>query len=151
MESAIFNGFQDFIKPLKRLLCVRHLKQRDEKKLGTLLTQFKKGTTNSIYLAKNNIIQDIYGCRTAGYYEYELAEACDKADFEAKLKSLEQKWKALCPGFFAWFSKIDLDCSLKASSNQPEKVLKPKAFTTKMKSSLCTMPKRSTKISRKRL
>ena len=31
VKSAIYQGFKNFIPSFKRLLCVRHLKQRDKK------------------------------------------------------------------------------------------------------------------------
>ena len=42
LESAIYQGFKSFIPSINRLLCVKHLKQRDEKKLDKLLNRLKK-------------------------------------------------------------------------------------------------------------
>ena len=55
--------------------------------------------------AKVTILHDIYGNRTGGYYEFGLSEAINKDDFDIKLLSLQEKWDALCPGFFSWFQK----------------------------------------------
>ena len=41
--------------------------------------------------AKFSILQDIYGCRTGGFYEFGLADAFNKEDFEVKLASLQEK------------------------------------------------------------
>ena len=55
--------------------------------------------------AKFSILQDIYGCRTGGFYEFGLVDAFSKEDFEVKLASLQEKWNWLCPEFFGWFKK----------------------------------------------
>ena len=39
------------------------------------------------------------------YYEYGLAESLDVDDFQAKVASLEGKWKTTVPGFYQWFLK----------------------------------------------
>ena len=54
---------------------------------------------------KFSILQDIYGHRTGGFYEFGLADAFNKEDFEVKLASLQEKWNSLCPEFFGWFKK----------------------------------------------
>ena len=55
--------------------------------------------------AKFNILQDICGCRTSGFYEFGHADAFNKEDFEVKLASLQEKWNSLCPDFFGWLKK----------------------------------------------
>ena len=42
MESTIYRDSKNFIPSINRLLCVRHLKQRDEKKLDKLPNRFKQ-------------------------------------------------------------------------------------------------------------
>ena len=54
---------------------------------------------------KFSILQDIYGCRTGGFYEFGLADAFNKEDFEVKLASLQEKWNSFCPEYFGWFKK----------------------------------------------
>ena len=54
---------------------------------------------------KFSILQDIYGHRTGGFYEFGLADAFNKEDFGVKLASLQEKWNSLCPEFFGWFKK----------------------------------------------
>ena len=83
---------------------MRHLKQRDEKKLDKLLNRLKLNAA-SHQQAKFSILQDIYGCRTGGFCEFGLADAFNKEDFEVKLASLKEKWNSLCPEFFGWFKK----------------------------------------------
>ena len=90
MELAIYQGFKNFIPSVNRLLSVRHLKQRDEKKLDKLLNRLKLNAA-SHQQAKFSILQDIYGCRTGGFYEFGLADAFNKEDFEVKLASLQEK------------------------------------------------------------
>ena len=67
---------------------MRHLKQRDEKKLDKLLNRLKQNA-DSHQQAKFSILQDIYGCRTGGSYEFGLADAFNKEDLEVKLASLQ--------------------------------------------------------------
>ena len=55
MESAIYQGFKNFIPSANRLLCVRRLKQRDEKKLDKLLNRVKL-----IQLAINKLNSVLY-------------------------------------------------------------------------------------------
>ena len=104
MELAIYQGFKNFIPSVNRLLSVRHLKQRDEKKLDKLLNRLKLNAA-SHQQAKFSILQDIYGCRIGGFYEFGLADAFNKEDFEVKLASLQEKWNSFCPEFFGWFKK----------------------------------------------
>ena len=104
MELAIYQGFKNFIPSVNRLLCVRHLKQRDEKKLDKLLNRLKLNAA-SHQQAKFSILQDIYGCPIGGFYEFGLADAFNKEDFEVKLASLQEKWNSFCPEFFGWFKK----------------------------------------------
>ena len=51
-----------------------------------------KQNTASHQQAKFNILQDMYGCQTGGFYEFGLADAFNKEDFEVKLASLQEKW-----------------------------------------------------------
>ena len=104
MESAIYHDFKNFIPSINRLLCVRHLKQTDEKKLDKLLNRLKQNAA-SHQQAKFNILQVIYGCRTGGFYEFGLTDAFNKENFELKLTSWQEKWNSLCPDFFSWFKK----------------------------------------------
>ena len=90
MGSAIYQGFKTFMPSISHLLCVGHLKQRYKKKLGKLLNRLKQNTA-SHQQAKFNILQDIYGCRTGGFYEFGLADAFNKEDFKVKLASLQEK------------------------------------------------------------
>ena len=50
-------------------------------------------------------MKDLYGERSATYYEYGLAESLDADDLQAKIASLEGKWKATVRGFHEWFLK----------------------------------------------
>ena len=104
MESAIYQGFKSNFKDLSRFICVRHLQQLDETKIEKLLER-----RNQILAQKKKsryeILKDLYGERSGTYYIYGLAESLDADDFQAKLASLEQKWKTTVLGFHEWFLK----------------------------------------------
>ena len=51
------------------------------------------------------IIADIYGCQYRGVREYGWADSTDKEDLGARLRSLEERWELLCPGFYKWFNE----------------------------------------------
>ena len=67
MQSAICQGFTNFIPSINRLLCVRHLKHKYEEKLDKLLNRLKQNAV-SRQQAKSSVLQDIYGCRTDTSY-----------------------------------------------------------------------------------
>lgn len=102
MESAIFNGFKIHNSGLSRLVCVRHLKKRDEEKIGKLLAKTNQTAAQKKH-SKAEILNDMYGQRSGTAYEYGLAESLDCDDFTAKLLSLQDKWESLVPGFYSWF------------------------------------------------
>ena len=104
MESAIYQGFKSIFKDLSRFICVRHLQQRDETKIEKLLKRTNQ-TSAQKKKSKYEILKDLYGERSGTYYEYGLAESLDADDFQAKLASLEGKWKTTVPGFHEWFLK----------------------------------------------
>ena len=87
-EMAIYNGFASQIPDLNLLLCVFHLQKSDERKIFP-----QKG-------ASRKIIADIYGCQYGDVRKYGLADSTDKEDLEARLRSLEERWELLCPGFY---------------------------------------------------
>ena len=113
MESAIYQGFKNFIPSINRLLCVIHLKQRDEKKLDKLLNRLKQNAAGH-QQAKFNVLQDIYGCRAGVFYEFGLTDAFNKEDYEVKLVSLQEKWNSWCPELFGWFKKKRSDFFLES-------------------------------------
>ena len=102
MEAAIYNGFHVHGPEIKRLICVRHLKARDENKALKLLAKTSK-TSSQQAKAKYEVINDIYGERIGTSYEYGIVESLDKDDLCLKLDSLKDKWNALIPGFHTWF------------------------------------------------
>ena len=102
MEDAIFEGIKNVMPNVSQLYCVRHLSQRDEKKLIVLLAK-TNSTTAARNKAKAEILKDIYGDHKGTVYEMGLAEAQDKEDFIVKLESLKERWNGLCPGFYEWF------------------------------------------------
>ena len=87
-EMAIYYGFASQIPHPNLLLCVFHLQKSDERKIFP-----QKG-------ALRKIIADIYGCQYGGVRKYGLADSTDKEDLEARLRSLEERWELLCPGFY---------------------------------------------------
>ena len=102
MESEIYNGFKCYNQELSRLVCVRHLKKRDEKKMLKLLQKTNQSSAQKSH-SKAEVLNDICGERTGTYYEYGPAESCDTDYFNAKLISLKEKWEALIPEFYGWF------------------------------------------------
>jgi len=104
MEDAIFNGIKSIIPDITHLYCVRHLRQRDEKKIDDLLAKTKSSSAEK-NKAKSNILKDVYGDRNGTSLEYGLAEAKDMEDFNVKLVSLKERWESLCPNFYDWFLK----------------------------------------------
>ena len=51
------------------------------------------------------IIADIYGCQYRGVRKYGWADSTDKEEIDATLRSLEERWELLCPGFYKWFNE----------------------------------------------
>ena len=94
MESAIYQGFKSIFKDLSRFIFVRHLQQRDETKIEKLL---ERTNQTSEQKKKYKILKDLYGELSSTYFEYGLAESLDADDFQAKLASLEGKWKTTVP------------------------------------------------------
>ena len=94
MESAIYQGFKSIFKDLSRFIFVRHLQQRDETKIEKLL---ERTNQTSEQKKKYKILKDLYGERSSTYFEYGLAESLDADYFQAKLASLEGKWKTTVP------------------------------------------------------
>ena len=102
MEEAIYNGLSSLLPNVEKLHCVRHLKQRDEAQIIKILNKFN-GTELQINKIKKDILDDIYGQRMGGVYEYGLTESTDKEEFLSKLESCKRKWNANCNGFYDWF------------------------------------------------
>ena len=102
MESTIYSGFKCHNQELSRLVCVTHLKKRDEEKMLKLLQKTNQSSAQKSH-SKVEVLNDIYGERTGTYYEYGLAESYDTDDLNAKLISLKEKCEALIPGFYGWF------------------------------------------------
>ena len=91
MEDAIFNGMKIVFKDVERLVCVKHLSDRDKSKIGKLLAKTAQ-TGNDKVNSTKEIIADIYGKKYGkkygAIYEYGLADAANATDFENKLNSL---------------------------------------------------------------
>ena len=104
LESAIFNGFKAVFRELEGLICVRHINGRDAIKIDKLIAK-STGKKDLKEKAKAEILMDIYGVKNGASYDMGLAEAFDTEDFEGKLRSLEDKWEGLCPGFYSWFQR----------------------------------------------
>ena len=81
-ETAIFNGFKIHNPNLGRLICLRHLRKRNEEKTLKLLEN-----TNQLAAqrSKSKKVNDIYGKNEGTYYEYGLVEASDEYDFNPNL------------------------------------------------------------------
>lgn len=104
MDIAILNGIKSAIPKVNLLYCVRHMSQRDEKKLDALLSKVNCSSAER-KRAKSDILKDIYGERKGTVSEFGLAEAEDIADFNTKLNSLRERWDSRCPRFYTWFEK----------------------------------------------
>ena len=104
MESALYNGFKAQFPDIGRLLCVRHLSQRDETKLTKLTTQLKQSESKGKH-ARSEILKDIYGNQNGPVLEVGLCESSDVDEFDAKVASLKGRWDSLCAGFHDWFIK----------------------------------------------
>ena len=72
-ESAIFNGFSNIIPTVSRLICVHHLKKRDESKLLNLLGKARKSAAERNH-AKGEIVKDIYGSRDGNHVKGEIVK-----------------------------------------------------------------------------
>ena len=51
-EYAIFNGVESLFPDVSKLWCVRHMKQRNEIKIGKLLVKFKCSGKVKVFKAK---------------------------------------------------------------------------------------------------
>ena len=76
MESAIYNGFKVHNPNLRRLICVQHLRVRDEQKAVKLLAKTNKTASEKMH-AKSEVLSDMYGVRTGISYEYGIVESYD--------------------------------------------------------------------------
>ena len=103
MEATILNGFKIPNPILGHLICVRHLRKRNEEKALKLLEKTNQ-TAAQRSKSKKKILNNIYREYEGTYFEYDLAEASNECDFNAKLQSPQQKWEGLIPGYFKWFS-----------------------------------------------
>ena len=86
LEKALYGGFKAILPSLKSLLCVKHMSDRDKKKLTKLNAK-----------GKREILHDIYGISDGVTRELGLASAEDEEDFKAKLDSLKVT-SCLVPG-----------------------------------------------------
>jgi len=111
MEKAMFGGFSKIFPDLKHLLCVKHLSDRDNRKLTNIGARYN-----------TRILSDIYGCNDGITRELGLASAEDADDFKAKLLSLEESWNNLAPGFHDWFSTHRanqfIECVIQSDRNE---------------------------------
>ena len=55
MEDTIFNGAQSLLPDVSKLCLVRHMKQRDEIKIGKLLAKFKCSENEKVFKASRKI------------------------------------------------------------------------------------------------
>ena len=76
VEEAIFNGFKIDNPNLGCLICVRHLRKRDEEKTLKLLEKTNQ-TAAQTSKSKKEILNDINEENEDAYYEYGLAKASD--------------------------------------------------------------------------
>ena len=73
LELAIFTGLKTLTPGLCRLICVRHLMERDESKLADLLPKTGRNIADR-KLSSSEIIKYIYGSRVANFYEYGITK-----------------------------------------------------------------------------
>ena len=55
MEGTIFNGAQSLLPDVSKLCWIRHMKQRDEIKIGKLLARFKCSENEKVFKASRKI------------------------------------------------------------------------------------------------
>ena len=103
MESAIFNGFKSVIAAIAKLLCVRHLRQRDEKAIEKCQESIQGNSDSQKEYAKSEVINDLYGVRRGDVFECGLADAANEDELIVKLDNVKAKWEKLVPGFHKWF------------------------------------------------
>ena len=96
-----------------------------------LLQERNQSSAQKSY-SKAEVLNDIYGERTATYCKYGLSESYDTDNFNAKLISLKEKWYAIIPGFYGWLISIEKPYSQKLSFNQLERKQIYRDFIIKM-------------------
>ena len=87
-EKALFKSFKVIIPNIQSLLYMKHMSDRDQKKLTSLKVRGQK-----------EIIADIYGTNDGYARELGLVSAEDEEDFKIRLSSLRDKWEELAPSF----------------------------------------------------
>ena len=105
MEKTIYNGVKAIVLDASQLYCIRHISQRDEKKLDKLLNK-QKSTSSQRSSSKITILKDIFGESKGSVYDYGLAETHDFGNFSAKLISLKENGKTFVQGFINGFRVI---------------------------------------------
>ena len=94
LDLATAEGMEDIFKEAKHLWCTQHLQARDKDQLHKM-----KASDRVI----SKIMADIYGLQNGLIIEHGLADAYVSEDFLVKLRSLEEVWNNLVPGFYNWF------------------------------------------------
>ena len=111
MESAIYQGFKSNFKDLPRCICVRHLQQRDERKIEKLLERTNKISPQK-KKSKYKISKDLYGEQCGTYYEYGLAESLDADNFQAKFFRRKVENSSTWISWFLKHQKVFLEESM---------------------------------------
>ncbi|XP_064629250.1 uncharacterized protein LOC135488544 [Lineus longissimus] len=91
--NAIVAEFPDSIN----LLCWIHKKANIERYMATKLYVSA--------LVKKVLLRDIFGFQEGTVLIKGLVDAHDSEDFDVRLGQREDKWQAIAPGFYRWFSK----------------------------------------------
>ena len=97
MEEAIAKGFKRIIPNIKVLYCARHLKQRDEMKLDSLMEKVTASAAEKNSSQSRDLERHGYE-RKDTTYDFGLAEAANDEDFLGKLNPFDKRWESLCPG-----------------------------------------------------
>ena len=84
----------------------------------------------------SEVLRGIYGNHAGCFYEFVLAEATDRSDFQIKLFSLKEKWESLCSGFHDWFKRKEVMILWLALFRVQERESMLKACTFKKKFSV---------------
>ena len=96
---------------MPRCICVRHLQQRDERKIEKLLERTNKISPQK-KKSKYKISKDLYGEQSGTYYEYGLAESLDADNFQAKFFRRKVENSSTWISWFLKHQKVFLEESM---------------------------------------
>jgi len=124
-EEALSSAFKSVFPGSSHLLCQFH--KCDNITVKLRLMNMEEPTTKQI-------LGDIFGSGNGETQYSRLIDSTDVSDFNTKLQNLKPKWDLLCPVFFEWFVKNEVELmfsSMIASVHSTAGLgSPPKSFTT---------------------